>query len=90
MQDALKFPLIGSAVLLGLFAIFKLLPKELINKILTFYFMALGCLACTATLLPFVQKLFSAALRDRLFEWKQAKVPYFMKVSSLPPSGMLT
>lgn len=37
-QDALRFPLIGSAVLLGLFIVFKLFNKDLINALLTAYF----------------------------------------------------
>ncbi|KAK9791124.1 hypothetical protein WJX73_002663 [Symbiochloris irregularis] len=78
-KDALKFPLIGSAVLLGLFLVFKLLPKELINRILTFYFMSLGALACTATILPFVTVLVPFRRRGNVFEWKKFSVPYFMK-----------
>ena len=76
----MKFPLIGSAVLVGLFAVFKFLPKELINKVLTFYFMALGSLACTGTMLPFANKLFTKQTREKAYEWKQATIPYFMKV----------
>ena len=37
-QDALKFPLIGSAVLLGLFVVFKLFDRDLVNLLLTAYF----------------------------------------------------
>lgn len=37
-QDALRFPLIGSAVLLGLFIVFKLFNKDLVNALLTAYF----------------------------------------------------
>ena len=37
-QDALKFPLLGSAVLLGLFVVFKLFDRDLVNLLLTAYF----------------------------------------------------
>ena len=37
-QDALRFPLVGSAVLLGLFILFKFFNKDLVNALLTTYF----------------------------------------------------
>ena len=44
-EHAMRFPLIGSAVLLSLFLLFKFLPKDLINGILAVYFFALGIIA---------------------------------------------
>lgn len=38
LQDALRFPLIGSAVLFSLFIVFKLFNKDLVNALLTLYF----------------------------------------------------
>mmetsp|Transcript_13517 Transcript_13517/g.37961 ORF Transcript_13517/g.37961 Transcript_13517/m.37961 type:complete len:303 (-) Transcript_13517:1033-1941(-) len=52
--DAMRFPLMGSVVLLGLFAAIKLLPKELLTVCLSLYFVLLGTFAITATVLPFV------------------------------------
>lgn len=34
MQDAAKFPIVGSAVLFSLFLAFKYLPKNLVNAVL--------------------------------------------------------
>ena len=74
-QDALRFPLIGGAVLCGLFALFKFLPKELVNRVLSLYFVALGALACTATVAPFVARLLPRSLRGRAWEVKQLTIP---------------
>ena len=41
----MRFPLIGSAVLFSLFLLFKFLPKDLVNTVLTAYFVFLGILA---------------------------------------------
>jgi minor histocompatibility antigen H13 len=51
-QDAMRFPLIGSCVLFSFFLLFKFLPKDLVNKILTGYFVLLGIFALTATFAP--------------------------------------
>ena len=53
-QDAMRFPLIGSCVLFGFFLLFKFLPKEIVNRLLTGYFCLLGVFALTATLAPVV------------------------------------
>ncbi|GAQ83835.1 signal peptide peptidase [Klebsormidium nitens] len=51
---ALRFPLIGSAVLFSLFLLFKFLPKDLVNTVLTLYFVCLGVLALSATIVSFL------------------------------------
>lgn len=79
-QDALKFPLIGSAVLVGLFCLFKFLPKDLVNAVLTAYFVLLGTFAITAAMLPFIDAVVPKRLRERSFEYKQFSMPYFCKV----------
>jgi len=50
-SDAWKFPLIGSAVLFGLYILFKF-SKEYINLLLSFYFLLFGVLAVAATVRP--------------------------------------
>ncbi|DBB18529.1 TPA: hypothetical protein ACH3X3_000169 [Trebouxia sp. C0006] len=69
--DALKFPLVGSAVLFGLFITFKVLPKNLVNLVLAGYFALLGVLALTATVLPFIEQLCSA--RVKKLSWTAPK-----------------
>jgi minor histocompatibility antigen H13 len=51
-QDAMRFPIVGSCVLLGFFILFKYLPADLINKLMTGYFLLLGVAALTGALAP--------------------------------------
>lgn len=48
-KDAYKFPLMGSIMLFGLFLAFKFLPKDMVNLVLTLYFILLGTLGLVAT-----------------------------------------
>jgi minor histocompatibility antigen H13 len=48
-KDAYKFPLMGSVMLFGLFLAFKFLPKDMVNMVLTLYFILLGTLGLVAT-----------------------------------------
>ena len=50
--DAQKFPLVGSCVLFGMFLLFKYLPKDVLNGLLTVYFVFLGAMAICATFTP--------------------------------------
>ena len=47
--DAMRFPVMGSVVLLSLFAAIKLLPKELLTLCLGLYFMLLGTFAISVS-----------------------------------------
>ncbi|KAF2078040.1 hypothetical protein CYY_000678 [Polysphondylium violaceum] len=49
-KDAWLFPVYGSAFLFGLYLLFKFFDKDLINLILSFYFLLLGILAMTQLL----------------------------------------
>ncbi|KAJ8423935.1 hypothetical protein Cgig2_032949 [Carnegiea gigantea] len=55
-EHAMRFPLVGSAMLLSLFLLFKFLSKDLVNAVLTCYFFLLGILAFSATLLPAIKR----------------------------------
>lgn len=44
-EHAMRFPLVGSAMLLSLFLLFKFLSKDLVNAVLTCYFFVLGIIA---------------------------------------------
>lgn len=76
-EHAMRFPFIGSAVLLSLFLLFKFLPKDLVNLVLTAYFVLLGVLALAATILP----LIAGSLPPR---WSDdaivLRAPYFPKL----------
>jgi minor histocompatibility antigen H13 len=64
LQDAFNFPIIGSVVLFSLFLLFKYLPKDLVNTVLSVYFVVLGTLGVTATLLPVVAPFVPATLGE--------------------------
>ena len=81
MQDALKFPLIGSAVLVGLFALFKLLPKDIVNAVLTAYFVLLGTFAVTAAMLPIIEGMLPRKWQGQAFSLKGVTIPVVLKVS---------
>jgi hypothetical protein len=49
IQDAMMFPIIGSAVLFGLYLLFKTFSKEYINMLLTAYFLLVGFFSLTKT-----------------------------------------
>ncbi len=61
-EHAMRFPFIGSAVLLSLFLLFKFLPKDLINTVLTLYFFVLGILALSCVLFTFDSVVFRGFL----------------------------
>ncbi|KAG6493024.1 hypothetical protein ZIOFF_047997 [Zingiber officinale] len=44
-EHAMRFPLVGSAMLLSLFLLFKFFSKDLVNAVLTCYFFILGIVA---------------------------------------------
>mmetsp|Transcript_47323 Transcript_47323/g.120772 ORF Transcript_47323/g.120772 Transcript_47323/m.120772 type:complete len:365 (-) Transcript_47323:180-1274(-) len=78
-QDALRMPIVGSAVLFSLFIMFTVLPKDLVNTCLSAYFLLLGTFALSASILPFVEPFFPKRLRDMTFEYKLKKLPVIMK-----------
>lgn len=78
----MKFPFIGSAVLLSLFIAFRFLPANLVNAALTLYFASLGTAALAAAVLPFVEAVFSAAAREKSYSLvKGLRIPYVLDVS---------
>eukprot|EP00898_Chlorokybus_atmophyticus_P008048 jgi/Chlat1/8244/Chrsp77S07672 len=78
-HDAMRFPFIGSAVLFSLFLLFKFVPKELVNAVLTAYFVFLGILALTATLSPLLAPAMPASLRNRVLGPWRLQLPYVSK-----------
>ncbi|CAN0038768.1 unnamed protein product, partial [Discosporangium mesarthrocarpum] len=64
-EEAMKFPVIGSCVLFGLYLLFKFLDKSLVNLLLAAYFAVIGTLALAATLNPIIIQ-FVGEVRSRL------------------------
>ena len=75
--DAMRFPVVGSCVLFGLFLCFKFLPKALVNALLASYITVMGAFVVVGTLLPFAEPLFPLALRERII-----RLP---RIPKLPP-----
>ncbi|KAJ0442777.1 putative presenilin/signal peptide peptidase [Helianthus annuus] len=71
---AMRFPLVGSAMLLSLFLLFKFLSKDLVNAVLTCYFFVLGILALSATLLPAIRRFLPTKWNEDVIHWS---FPYF-------------
>lgn len=53
-KAALRFPIIGSCVLFGLYLLYKYIPKEYLNLLLSCYFCALGMFAVSQVLRPYL------------------------------------
>ena len=51
-KDAMQFPLIGSAVLFGLYAVIEFVKKEYLDMLLNVYFALLGSLSIHACVCP--------------------------------------
>ncbi|KAG5065658.1 hypothetical protein JHK86_009389 [Glycine max] len=73
-EHAMRFPFVGSAMLLSLFLLFKFLSKDLVNTVLTGYFFVLGIVALSATLLPFIKRFLPKHWNEDLIVWR---FPYF-------------
>ncbi|XP_034687880.1 signal peptide peptidase [Vitis riparia] len=73
-EHAMRFPFVGSAMLLSLFLLFKFLSKDLVNAVLTCYFFVLGIIALSATLLPAIRRYLPKHWNDDSIIWH---FPYF-------------
>lgn len=82
-KDAMKFPLVGSCALFGLYLLFKFLDKDLVNLLLSLYFSAIGCFTIGVSLDPFVRAALGAVMSAAALK-KQ-----FGKVLKLPVLGDL-
>lgn len=77
-EHAMRFPFIGSAMLLSLFLLFKFLSKDLVNAVLTCYFFVLGIVAFSATLLPAIKHYLPEDWNQNVIAWR---APYFHSVT---------
>ncbi|XP_019163968.1 PREDICTED: signal peptide peptidase [Ipomoea nil] len=69
-EHAMRFPLVGSAMLLSLFLLFKFLSKDLVNAVLTCYFFVLGIAALSATLLPAIKRFLPTKWNEDPIVWR--------------------
>ncbi|OAY68300.1 signal peptide peptidase 1 [Ananas comosus] len=77
-EHAMRFPLVGSAMLLSLFLLFKFLSKDLVNAVLTCYFFVLGVIALSATLLPSIKRFLPKDWNENVIVWH---IPFFRSIS---------
>lgn len=68
-EDAMQFPLIGSASLFGLYCAFKFFDPEIVNLIISVYFCLMGTAALTATFAPMIDTI----LPEKLVKAKYSK-----------------
>ncbi|KAE8663792.1 Signal peptide peptidase 1 [Hibiscus syriacus] len=68
-EHAMRFPFVGSAMLLSLFLLFKFLSKDLVNAVLTAYFFVLGIIALSATILPAIKRFLPKHWNEDLIIW---------------------
>lgn len=80
-EDAWKFPFVGSAVLFGLYVLFKLFSKEYINMLLTGYFLLFGIFAVGGTVKPIVSRLLFGTLHLPIWK-KYSWMPFWRKTGN--------
>ncbi|MBA0719677.1 hypothetical protein Golax_007333, partial [Gossypium laxum] len=73
-EHAMRFPFVGSAMLLSLFLLFKFLSKDLVNAVLTCYFFVLGIIALSATILPALKQFLPKHWNEDHIIWR---FPFF-------------
>ena len=56
--DAMRFPLVGSCVLFGLFLLFKFLPARFVNALLSFYLGGVAIFVLISAVTPYVKDFF--------------------------------
>uniref|UniRef100_A0A7S2MFE9 Signal peptide peptidase n=1 Tax=Helicotheca tamesis TaxID=374047 RepID=A0A7S2MFE9_9STRA len=74
-EDAMQFPLLGSASLFSLYLAFKFFDKEVVNLIISGYFGLVGCAALTATTAPLFEKILPSAITSVRFT-KEIKIKH--------------
>ncbi|RLN26370.1 hypothetical protein BBJ28_00002339 [Nothophytophthora sp. Chile5] len=74
-EDAYMFPLLGSGVLFGLYLLFKIFDKDMVNLLLTSYFALIGAYSLTEAFTPLVSKLLFKG--DSKVYKRNVKVPFY-------------
>jgi minor histocompatibility antigen H13 len=76
-EDAYMFPLLGSAVLFGLYLLFKVFDKELVNLLLTSYFALIGSYSLTEAFCPLLSNcLFQNKNKEPTYR-RSLKIPFY-------------
>ena len=83
-KDAMRFPLVGSCVLLGLFLLFKFLPKELVNGLLAAYLGTIAIVVLTTAVTPYLKDYFPSSLRERNLKVPGFRIPHVIDTYEEP------
>ncbi|XP_062247285.1 minor histocompatibility antigen H13 isoform X1 [Platichthys flesus] len=67
-RDAMRFPIIASCTLFGLYLFFKVFSQEYINMLLSLYFFVLGVLALSHTMSPLMSRIFPTSIPNKQFQ----------------------
>ena len=79
-KDAYMFPVYGSAVLFGLYVVFKFFDKNLLNTILSVHFTFFGFLSLVQLLCYHLEKFFPEWQKVYVFKKKfEIKIPFYQK-----------
>ena len=74
-EDAMQFPILGSASLFSLYLAFKFLDRDVVNLIISIYFVGVGCLALTVTFAPAIQRILPSSIGKAMVK-KEIKIPH--------------
>lgn len=74
-EDAMQFPLLGSASLFTLYLAFKFFDKDMVNLIISLYFVLMGIVALTVTFAPIIGKLLPSKFSDASIS-REFKIPH--------------
>ncbi|CEG48338.1 aspartyl protease family [Plasmopara halstedii] len=74
-EDAYMFPLLGSGVLLGLYVLFKIFDKDLVNLLLTSYFALIGAYSLTEAFSPLISTVVFKG--DPTVYKRSIKIPFY-------------
>ncbi|PNH05115.1 Signal peptide peptidase 1 [Tetrabaena socialis] len=77
-KDAMRFPLVGSCVLFGLFLLFKFVPKWLVNALLSLYLGGIAVFVLTSATVPYVLDFFPEGMRHLEVAFPRFKIPHIL------------
>ncbi|TMW64318.1 hypothetical protein Poli38472_012940 [Pythium oligandrum] len=88
-EDAYMFPLLGSGVLFGLYMLFKIFDKDLVNLLLTSYFALIGTYSLTEAFSPLLKQILFS--KNKSSFQRNIKIPFYgVYELVLTPAWMLT
>lgn len=75
-EDAKWFPVLGSCSLFSLYLAFKYLDADMVNLVISIYFVGIGCAAVTLTFAPLVRRIYPASYQRAICFKKEIKIPH--------------